>query len=91
MEKMESFIYSMSRFVFGLGVGLALTSAYVIVTGAPDLMVTRPAGGDVVLLEPVVVTISAARFDAIRAEAEPAGKTLHLFGKGPQQVEVKPS
>ena len=91
MKAMEGFLYSMSRFVFGLGIGLALTSVYVIVTSTPDLLVTRTGAGDVIVLEPVVVTISAARFDAIRTEAEPASRTVHLYGKGAQQIEVKPS
>jgi hypothetical protein len=91
MERMESFIHGIGRFVFGLGVGLALTSVYVIVTSAPDLMATRTGAGDVVLLEPVVVTISAARFDAIRTEAAPASRPVHLFGRGPQQIRVEPS
>ena len=82
MDRMEGFLYSMSRFVFGLGIGLALTSAYVIVTSQADLLGPRAAAADVVKLDPIVVTIPAAQFDAIRTEAEPPSTMVHVFGAG---------
>jgi hypothetical protein len=85
MKTIERIIHSISRFVFGLGVGLALTSAYVIVASGPDLLGAK-APAEVVRLDPVEVTISAERFKEIRAEAEPPTKVVHVFGKGPQQV-----
>jgi hypothetical protein len=86
MESMERFIYSMSRFVFGLGIGLALTSAWVIVTTGGDLLLGRPVAAEVVRLDPVEVTISAERYDAIRADADVVRRAVHVYGGGPQQV-----
>ncbi len=88
MDKMESFIYSVSRFVFGLGIGLALTSVYVIVSSGPDLLGPRQAGADIVRLEPVIVTISAERFAAIESQAlqAQAAATTHVYGSGPLKV-----
>jgi hypothetical protein len=85
MKTIERIIHSISRFVFGLGVGLALTSAYVIVASGPDLLGAK-VPTEVVHLDPVEVKISAERFKEIRAEAEPPTKIVHVFGKGPQQV-----
>lgn len=78
-----------ARFNFGLGVGLALTSAYVIVTNDGTLDVKRAAPADVVQLDPVVITISRERFDALRAEAAPpvpVAERAHPYGRGPQRV-----
>ncbi len=85
MKKIDSMLHSLGRFVFGMGLGVALTSTYVIVTGAPDLLAPVPAV-EVVRLDPVVVTISRERFDAIYAESEPAKEAVHAYGRGPQRV-----
>ena len=85
MKTKESLISDVSRFVFGLGIGLALTSAYVIVTSAPDLL-GEPAAAEVVRLDPVVVTISSKAFDEIHAEAEQPAKKMHVLGAGLLQV-----
>ncbi len=63
----NNLIHDLGRFVVGLGLGLALTSAYVVVTAVPDLLAPVPPV-EAVRLDPVVVTISAERFDALRAE-----------------------
>lgn len=63
-----SFIQRISRFAFILGIVLAVSSTAVIVHAAPNLLSTTPA--EVVRLDPVTVTISAAHFDEIRAEAQ---------------------
>ncbi len=84
MKTIERIIRTLSRFVFGLGVGLALTSAYVIVTSGAALTGRPPAARDVVRLDPVVVTISRERFDTLYAEAHPPEKIAHVYGRGPQ-------
>lgn len=69
MKALEKIIHTIGRFAFGIGLGIALVCAYVIVSNAPALDATpvaRPA--DIVRLDPVVVSIPAERFDAIRAE-----------------------
>ena len=69
MKTIERIIHTISRFAFGLGLVLALVCAFVIVTSDHALdstQVEQPA--EVVRLDPVIVTISAERFDAIRAE-----------------------
>ena len=43
MKNTDRMLYRFGRFVFGLGLGVALTSTYVIVTGAPDLLAPLPA------------------------------------------------
>jgi hypothetical protein len=86
MDRMESLIYSMSRFVFGLGIGLAVTSAYVIVSSGPDLLAPKMATADVVRLDPIIVRIAPERFDAIRDEPEGPPPSKHVYGAGPQSV-----
>jgi hypothetical protein len=86
MKTKESFVYSMGRFVFGLGIGFALTSVYVIVASGPDLLSGKPAASDVIHLDPVVVTISSKRFDEIYAEADLPAQKVHLYGAGARQV-----
>ena len=52
-----------------LATALAISSAITIARHAPALLAQNaPAATEVVRLEPVTVSISAARFDAIRAE-----------------------
>lgn len=68
MKTIEKLYEWVSRFAVGLGSGLALVCAYVIVTGDPGLGTSPAAQPEVVRLEPVVVTISAERFAAIQAE-----------------------
>lgn len=88
MKTLERFIRSLSRFVFGLGVGLALTSAYVIVSSGSALTGRAPSARDVVRLDPIVVTMSRQRFDALYAEANPPAPVAraHAYGRGPQAV-----
>jgi len=69
MRTIDHLLHSLGRFVFGLGVGLALTAAVVIVANGPALEATTVKPVDVVKLDPVIVTISAERFDAVRGEA----------------------
>jgi hypothetical protein len=85
-ERIERFVAGAGRFVFGLGIGVALTSVYVIVSSAPDLLSGRPTPADIVRLDPVVVTISAERFAEIHAEADVPAKPAHVYGAGPRQV-----
>lgn len=86
MKTKESFVHGMGRFVFGLGIGFALTSVYVIVASGPDLLTGKPAASDVIHLDPVVVTISSKRFDEIHAEAELPAQKAHVYGAGALQV-----
>ena len=62
----DSLIRGLGRFVFGLGVGLALTSAVVIVANGPALEAREVRPADVIRLDPVIVTMSAERFNAER-------------------------
>ncbi len=85
MRTIDNLLHNLGRFVFGMGLGVALTSTYVIVTGAPDLLAPMPAV-EVVRLDPITVTISRERFDAIYAASEPATEAVHVYGRGPQRV-----
>ncbi len=69
MRTIDHLLRGLGRFVFGLGVGLALTAALVIVANGPALEAKDARPVDVIRLDPVIVTISAARFDALRGEA----------------------
>lgn len=67
MKTLHHLLHTLGRFAVGFGIGLALVCASVIVTtdiglGPPKQRV------DAIRLEPVVVTISAERFSAIRAD-----------------------
>ncbi len=86
MQTIERLFRSLGRFVFGLGVGLALTSAYVIVSSGSALLGQPPARPEVVRLDPVVVTISRDRFATLYAEAHPPEAVAHFYGRGPQAV-----
>lgn len=70
MKTFTRLVGTAGHFVVGFGSGLALVCAFVIVT--TDLgespKPVRPA--DIVHLDPIVVTIAADRFDAIRAELD---------------------
>jgi hypothetical protein len=85
-RRIERFVAGAGRFVFGLGIGFALTSVYVIVSSAPDLLSGRPTPADVIRLDPVVVTISAERFAELHGEADAPLKATHVYGGGPRQV-----
>jgi hypothetical protein len=71
MKTIETIFYVVGRFAVGFGSGLALVCAFVIVTtdiglGTPKAV--QPA--EVVHLDPVVVTISSERYEAMRQEAQ---------------------
>jgi len=85
MKLIQRIVHTASRFVFGLGVGVALTSAFVIVTSGSALY-TDKAPPAVVRLDPVTVTISADAFEAARAEADLPPALVHFFGRGPSPV-----
>ena len=86
MKKFEKVVRALGRYVVVFGVALAVACASVIVANAPALLPGKTASpAEVVHLDPVTVTISADRFDEIRAEAEPATKVVHIFGGGPKQ------
>ncbi len=52
--------------LFGCVFAIAVASVAAVSEAAPSL---RPAPADVVRLEPVVVTVSKAYYDAVRAES----------------------
>ena len=82
MKTIERVIHAIGRFAVGLGSVLALVCTFVIVTSDHALgltEVTQPA--EVVRLDPVVVTISAERFDAIRAEAQGPSRLVRTPGR----------
>lgn len=56
--------------VFGCGAAIAIASTAAVSQSAPSLRQTTPAAVvEVVRLEPVVVTISKARYEEIRGES----------------------
>ncbi len=71
MNTIDRILRGLGRFVFGLGVGLALTSAVIIVANGPAMEARDVRPADVIRLDPVLVTISAERF-----RAESAGDPL---------------
>ena len=80
MRTIDHLLHGLGRFVFGLGVGLALTAALVIVANGPALEGTNAKPVDVIRLDPVTVTISAERFAAVRDEAGlPPVAASHAF------------
>ncbi len=75
------------RFAVGVGSALAVVCVVAIVSSAPALgptPVVQPA--EVIRLDPVIVTIAAERFDAIRAEEDGASRLVHVYGSGPKKV-----
>lgn len=87
MKRFEKVVQALARYVVVFGVVLAVACASVIVANAPALIPGKTASpAEVVHLDPVTVTISAHRFDEIRAEAEPATKVVHVYGRGPKEV-----
>jgi hypothetical protein len=72
MKTFGRIIHTVGRFAVGFGSGIALMCAYVIVTTDIGLGPSKTATpADAIRLDPVVVTISSDRYDAIRAEAAP--------------------
>ncbi|MGI9025966.1 MAG: hypothetical protein ACR2GP_10360 [Burkholderiaceae bacterium] len=87
MKRFEKVIRTLGRYVVVFGVALAVACASVIVANAPALVPGKTVPpAEVVHLDPVTVTISADRFDEIRAEAEAATKVVHVYGSGPKEV-----
>ena len=73
MEAIEKFVRRIGRYLVGglavgLGIGLALVCTFVIVTTDVGQGRHPKAPGEVVRLDPVVVTISADRFAEIASE-----------------------
>ena len=68
MKAFERIIHLVGRFAVGLGIGVALVSAFVIVTTDIGGEARRPQPTEIVHLDPIVVTISAERFAAIASE-----------------------
>ena len=86
MNTIDHILRGLGRFVFGLGVGLALTSAVVIVANGPAFEARDVRPADVIRLDPVIVTISAERFNAERAGGPlPATAAIRPFD--PHQVD----
>jgi hypothetical protein len=85
MKAIHSLIHGAARFVFGLGIGLALTATYVIVSSKPDLLAPE-ATAEVVRLDPVIVTGSAEKFAELSGKETLPRRIAHVFGKGPQRV-----
>ena len=87
MKAYEKFIHTLGRFAVGIGVALGVACAVVIVSSPPAIERTQAIQpGAMVRLDPVIVTISAQRFDAIRAESRDSTMLAHVFGGGPKQV-----
>ncbi len=84
MNIVERLATVVARFVVGFGIGLALVCAVVIVTTRPALepaTVARPV--EVIRLDPVSVTISAERFQAIRAQMIVDSLLVQTRGEAP--------
>lgn len=82
MKALTKFTQQLGRAAVHIGAVLALACAVVIVANAPAFAPTKMAQpGEVIRLEPVMVTISAERFDAIRAEADSPLKLVQFMRK----------
>ncbi len=87
MKALEKIIHALGRYAVVIGSALAVACVVAIVSSPRAIepaKAVQPA--EVVHLDPVVVTISASRFDAIRADAQPATKVVHIYGSGPKEV-----
>ena len=83
MKALERFIHALARFAVGFGSGLALVCTFVVVTTDVGLGPAKVAPVEVIRLDPVVVTISAERFAAIRAEATAEPVIVRVPDHGP--------
>jgi len=81
-KSINTLIHGSARFAVAVGTFIALASAVAIITVAPTGIEHAKPATEVVRLEPVVVTISKARYTAIRAEAQPS-MFVRLFAKKP--------
>lgn len=87
MKTIERIIRTVGRFAVGFGTGLALVCAVVIVRtdiGLGPPRVAKPA--EAIRLDPVVVTITAERFDALQAESRGATKLAGLVRRHAGEV-----
>ena len=81
-KSLSTLIHRAGRYTVVLGSVAALASAIAIIKVAPAGIENTKAATEVVQLEPVVVTISKARYAAVRAEAKPS-LFVRLFSKKP--------
>lgn len=87
MKAHEKLIRIIGRFAVGVGSALAVVCVVAIVSSAPALGPTQAVQpAEVIRLDPVIVTIAAERFDAIRAELDGPSRQVHVYGGGPQPV-----
>lgn len=90
MKALAKLIHVAGRSAVLVGSALALGCAVVIVSNAPALAPVQKVAIEqkaaVVRLEPVVVTISSERFDAIHAEAQRPSMFVWFFAKKPHEV-----
>ena len=83
MRIIERVIETVGRFVVGLCIGLALVCAFVIVTTDPRLDVPATAAAvEVIRLDPVVVTISADRYDELQAASRAPSAIVRIAEHG---------
>ena len=81
-KSLNTLIHGAGRFAVGFGTFVALACAIAIINVAPAGIEQTKAATEVVRLDPVVVTISKARYAAVRAEAKPS-LFVRLFAKKP--------
>ena len=87
MKTINTLIHTGGRLAVAFGTFVALACAIAIIKVAPDgIENTRLAQSEVVRLEPVVVTVSKAQYDAVRAEAQRPSLFVRLFAKKPTAV-----
>lgn len=68
MKTIERIVHLVGRFAVGLGIGVALVSAFVIVTTDTGGEARHAKPAEIIHLDPIVVTISAERYAAIESE-----------------------
>ncbi len=87
MKALERISHTIGRYAVVVGSALAVACVVAIVSSPRAIepaQVDQPA--EVVRLDPVIVTISAERFDAIHAETSGSSMLVHVFGGGPKQM-----
>ena len=72
-----------ARFAVALGTVVALACAVAIIEVAPNGIENTKQATEIVRLEPVVVTVSNAQYEAVRAEAQRPSMFVRLFSKKP--------
>ena len=82
MKTIGRFVHLVGRFAVGVGIGVALVSAFVIVTTDIGGEARRAKPAEIVHLDPIVVTISAERYAATASELQDGPKLARTPNRG---------